>query len=162
MPRRTSMKKDKAVSPVIATIILVAVAIVMSIAVAYWALGLGGIFTRYEKIEIMALYPHVVATDHWNLTAKLKNTGSAPATINMILVNGKPYDVYKTGEKPVVKIKVGNEEFDPNKGVTLSPGTEGVFYVWINKTSPFTPGMTVEITFHTAAGSDYPKTIVLP
>jgi len=56
MPRRPVRRKDRAVSPVIATIILVAIAIVMAIAVAYWALGLGGTFTRYEKIEIMSMY----------------------------------------------------------------------------------------------------------
>jgi flagellin-like protein len=54
MPRRLVRGKDRAVSPVIATIIIVAVAIVMSIAVAYWVLGLAGTFTRYEKIEIMS------------------------------------------------------------------------------------------------------------
>ncbi|MEM2812119.1 MAG: archaellin/type IV pilin N-terminal domain-containing protein, partial [Candidatus Bathyarchaeia archaeon] len=47
---------QKAVSPVIATIIIVAVAIVMSIAVAYWMLGLATTFTRYEKLEFISAY----------------------------------------------------------------------------------------------------------
>ncbi|MBS7638222.1 DUF4352 domain-containing protein, partial [Candidatus Bathyarchaeota archaeon] len=46
----------RGVSPVIATIIIVAIAIVMSLAVAYWMLGLGGAFTRYEKLEFVSAY----------------------------------------------------------------------------------------------------------
>ena len=46
----------KAVSPVIATIIIVAIAITMSIAVAYWLLGLGGSFTKFEKVEFTTAY----------------------------------------------------------------------------------------------------------
>jgi hypothetical protein len=44
------------ISPVVATVILVAVAIVIAIAVAFWASGLVGVFTRFEKIEIQAAY----------------------------------------------------------------------------------------------------------
>ena len=51
--RRTFRGNVKAVSPVIATIIIVAIAITMSIAVAYWLLGLGSSFTKYEKVEFI-------------------------------------------------------------------------------------------------------------
>ena len=37
------------ISPVVATVILVAIAIVIAIAVAFWATGLVGIFTRFEN-----------------------------------------------------------------------------------------------------------------
>ena len=54
--RRTFRGNLKAVSPVIATIIIVAIAITMSIAVAYWLLGLGSSFTKYEKVEFTTAY----------------------------------------------------------------------------------------------------------
>ena len=54
--RRTLRGNLKAVSPVIATIIIVAIAITMSIAVAYWLLGLGSSFTKYEKVEFTTAY----------------------------------------------------------------------------------------------------------
>jgi flagellin-like protein len=151
MPRRSVRRKDRAVSPVIATIIIVAVAIVMSIAVAYWVLGLAGTFTRYEKIEILSMYA-TKTNGGWSITAKLRNTGSAPATINMILINGKPTDAY--GE---------NVSVSPNlntAGVTLDPGELEEFTISIS--GGFASGMSVEVTFHTAAGSDYPKVVVLP
>ena len=152
---RKPMRGDRrAVSPVIATIILVAVAIVMSIAVAYWALGLGSTFTRYEKIEIMSMYAEK-NDDKWTITANLRNTGSAPATINMILINGKPTDAYGSS------ISV---DPDLSTGVTLNPGGSQSFTITIRSDArfSFSSGMSVEVTFHTAAGSDYPKVVVLP
>jgi flagellin-like protein len=159
MPRRLVRGKDRAVSPVIATIILVAVAIVMSIAVAYWALGLGGTFTRYEKIEIMSMYAEKKA-NQWIITANLRNTGSASATINLVLINGRPapgsYTSVKKDNNPI------------NMPVTLEPGEEYTVTITLNEGLDsnlgltFTSGMSVEVTFHTAAGSDYPKVVVLP
>jgi len=155
MPRRPVIRDEKAISPVIATVIIVAVAIVMSIAVAYWVLGLTGTFTRYEKLEIVAMYA-TSTTNRWDVTAKVRNTGSATATINMILINGRPIDAFQQGAVNV----------DQNLPITLNPGDEKEFVISITKDSPgdikFVPGMSVEITFHTAAGSDYPKVVVLP
>ena len=168
MPRRPVRRKDRAVSPVIATIILVAIAIVMAIAVAYWALGLGGTFTRYEKIEIMAMYANkttiVINSDRvtgWNITAYLRNTGSAAATINMILINGKPLDVINATSQHYVKSNF--TRLQPPE-VTLDPGDRKVLWIFIpiKPNSTFVPGMVVEVTFHSAAGSDYPKVVVLP
>jgi flagellin-like protein len=163
MPRRPVRRKDRAVSPVIATIILVAVAIVMAIAVAYWALGLGGTFTRYEKIEIMSMYA-TKSGNQWIITANLRNTGSASATINLVLINGRP----APGTYTLVSNVVGGTATNNNIPVTLDPGGSCTVTITLNAGLDenlgftFTPGMSVEVTFHTAAGSDYPKVVVLP
>ena len=39
----------KAISPVIATVIIVSVAIAIAVAVAFWMTGLAGAFTKFEK-----------------------------------------------------------------------------------------------------------------
>jgi len=190
MPRRSVIRDEKAVSPVIATIIIVAVAIVMSIAVAYWVLGLAGTFTRYEKLEIVSAYAEGSSLKYrnatlsnqgvvynnvtgWNVTAKLRNTGSATATVNLILINGKPADIFNgtttdiNSRKTVYAWVLINGKL-PNEvlPVTIEPGKEYTFKITIPRAdfdgTAFTPGMTVEITFHTAAGSDYPKVVVLP
>jgi hypothetical protein len=44
------------ISPVATTVILVAVAVVATVAVAFWESGLSVIFTRFEKIELEAVY----------------------------------------------------------------------------------------------------------
>ena len=48
---RHIMKSRKGISPVIATVILVAVAITVSVSVAYWMGGISSLYTRLEKIE---------------------------------------------------------------------------------------------------------------
>ena len=45
-------RSRRAVSPVIATVILVAIAITVSVAVAYWMGGIAGTFTTFEQVEL--------------------------------------------------------------------------------------------------------------
>lgn len=149
-------RNHKAVSPVISTIIIVSVAIVMSIAVAYWMLGLSGTFTRYEKIEFQAAYAISNPSDGgWNVTLTIKNTGSSPATLTNLLINGVPYNstkgvyVYWPTSRSVVPGKTETIR------VRISPNAD---LLTCNATS----GITIELMLQTAAGYQYPKTIVLP
>jgi len=146
--RRSSL----GISPVVATVILVAIAIVIAIAVAFWASGLVGVFTRFEKIEIAAAY----ATSADKVTLLAKNTGSATATIDDIYVNGIPCsgtcDLYV-------------DETKDNLPFSLTPGQS----VNITLTKPpnaignsFTPGVTYEIAVHTASGKTYPAAVQIP
>jgi len=56
MMSRSRQPSSSGISPVVATVILVAIAIVIAIAVAFWATGLVGIFTRFEKIEMFSFF----------------------------------------------------------------------------------------------------------
>jgi hypothetical protein len=148
----------KAVSPVIATIIIVAIAIVMSIAVAYWLLGLGSSFTKYEKIEFTAAYVTGDATNGFAVHLDYKNTGSAAATIDpaYILYNGKPASAYPAPDTPAPAFSITTlEPGDSTSGVINLPGTIASATTWNS-------GMTVEIMLHSSAGSDYPKVVALP
>jgi archaeal type IV pilus assembly protein PilA len=137
----------KAVSPVIATIIIVAIAITMSIAVAYWLLGLGSSFTKYEKVEFTTAYADTGNT----VVLNMRNTGSAAATIDAqyILYNGKPASAY-TGLTTTID----------GTPLTMAPGESGTMTVTLP--ASFTSGMTVEIMLHTTGGKDYPKVVTLP
>ncbi len=146
----------KAVSPVIATIIIVAIAIVMAIAVAYWMLGLGSSFTKYEKIEFTSAYASKVS-GNFIVYMDMKNTGSAAATIDnsTIFYNGKPSSAVEyTGYAPIanfgqIALNPGNST---SQQITLMGGSG----------SPWQSGMTVEIMIQTTAGKQYPKVISLP
>jgi flagellin-like protein len=144
----------KGVSPVIATIIIVAIAIVMSIAVAYWMLGLGAAFTKYEKLEFTTAYAikTTTGTPFFTVYMIVKNTGSATATIDTpsILFNGKPASGYAT--TPTVWFNQ----------TTLNPGEVARGNINMTESSEWIGGMTVEIMMHTVAGKDYPKVIMLP
>jgi len=145
----------KAVSPVIATIIIVAIAIVMSIAVAYWVLGLGATFTKYEKVEFVSAYATGTQATGYTITMSLKNTGTATATFDTTTVfyNGKPASAYLVTDQPVAS-------FTP---LTLNPGqATTAASITMNSGTDWTSGMTVEVTIQTTSGDQYPKAIVLP
>ena len=142
---RKSFKEDaKAVSPVISTIIIVSVAIVMSIAVAYWMLGLGSSFTRFEKLEIRSAYTDGDFTVHLDV----KNTGSAALTIDQVFLNGRPADSYNN-------VTVSWDS------VNLEPGQDTTGTISLSE-EEWSSGMSIEVTIKTAAGREYPKTVVLP
>lgn len=162
--RKTFRGNLKAVSPVISTIIIVAIAITMSIAVAYWLLGLGGSFTKFEKVEYTSAYVtgsgNQTGTDPYIVHMGLKNTGSATATVDsdVTLYNGQPAIAYTPAVSDWIAVNTGYS-------LTMVPGN--TTFVTITLSQPtlgsiWVSGMTVEIMLHTTGGKDYPKALVLP
>ena len=86
-------RNRRGLSTVIATIIIVAIAIVMAIAVAYWAMGVGNSFTRFEKLQITNAY----ASSDTAATITVKNTGTATATLDptSFSLHQRPTDCYR-------------------------------------------------------------------
>jgi len=135
-------RKNSGISPVVATVILVAVAIVIAIAVAFWASGLVGVFTRFEKIEIVAAYWNSSGPGGPNVTVIARNTGSTDAAVDMIFVNGRPCGA--VGGLPT-SIRIGDD---------------AKFYV--PDTCVTTGGVTNEIALHTTSGKTYPVAVLVP
>jgi FlaG/FlaF family flagellin (archaellin) len=113
----------KAVSPVIATIIIVAIAITMSIAVAYWLLGLGSSFTKYEKIEFTTAYAVPTNGGGYTVTLNLKNTGTAASTIDstLTLYNGYPDTYYVSSGFSSWSIAVNGGSASAGTKIALQP-----------------------------------------
>ena len=145
-------RKNSGISPVVATVILVAVAIVIAIAVAFWASGLVGVFTRFEKIEIVSAYPvdtnNDGALDAVRVTAR--NTGSSDAAVDMIFVNGRPCNNWDA--------TIGNTI--ATKPVILAIGQSANFTV--NAACIIRGGVTNEIALHTTSGKTYPVAVLVP
>jgi len=125
------------ISPVVATVILVAVAIVIAIAVAFWASGLVGVFTRFEKIEIVSAY-----WDGTQVVVIAKNSGSSPTVVDMIMVNGLPCS---TGISTAMSI-----------------GATETFNVGAGANCITTGGITNEVALHTTSGKTYPVAVLVP
>jgi len=164
-------RNRKAVSPVIATIIIVAVAIVMSIAVAYWMLGLAGTFTRFEKLEFTSAYATYNSSGgYFNITFSLKNTGSATATVEQIFINGIPLDdvsAFHDGGNNFTLGDASNYSSLRSNGVSITPGQEKKGFIILYSgedldSGTVTSGITIELKITTAAGNEYPKSIALP
>ena len=145
---------NKGISPVIATVILVAVAIAIAIAVAFWMTGIIGLFTRFEKLEITYIYAKAEDST-WTITLKVKNTGTADATIDNIFINGRPATEW-TGASPSIT------PTEVTSGYTLSAGGEVEITITLNKSGEFVPGQSIEVKVHTASGQEYPKLTNLP
>jgi hypothetical protein len=54
--KRKLRNNKKGMSIVISTVIIVAISITMAIAVAFWAMGIGNSFTKFEKLEFVSAY----------------------------------------------------------------------------------------------------------
>ena len=79
-------RSKKALSPVVASIILIAVTVAVSIAVAAWMGALTFTFTSTEQVSITNITFETGTSGDINVTAS--NTGTTPVTINEAWVNG--------------------------------------------------------------------------
>ena len=179
--------RTKAISPVIATVIIVSVAIAIAVAVAFWMTGITGLFTRYEKLDVINAYALYNSSEEvWAIVLTIKNTGTTDATLDQLFVNGKPFNTYTysyaypaanlTTFKGVSNaIPVTSNTTTPTytgdywapgsttKGTySLASGDEVTFVVPLSKQDDFASGQIVEIKIHTAAGNEYPKSVQLP
>lgn len=159
---KLGIRDRRGVSPVIATIIIVAIAIVMALAVAYWMLGLGGAFTKFEKIEFTSAYAvYDESEKNFTISVTLKNTGSADAVIDKVFVNGRPINDWVINSEQIAW-QDSLETKSINAGQELTGGKIILALSEKEPKNPFTHGVTVEIMIQTAAGRQYPKSVVLP
>jgi flagellin-like protein len=84
MKRKMSTRKRKALSPVVASIILIAVTVAVSIAVAAWMGALTFSFTNTEQVSITSMNFDITNN---RIMIIANNTGTSPVTINTIVVN---------------------------------------------------------------------------
>ncbi len=136
----------KAISPVIATVIIVAVAISISIAVALWITGLTSTFTGVEKLEIVNAHAtYDSQNNQWNVDITVKNTGTKPATIEHVYANNNEITSFTLGH--------GDNVLDIGETDTITFSLSGQGY---------DHGVTVSIIIVTGSGGRYPVTITLP
>ncbi|MGD9131893.1 MAG: DUF4352 domain-containing protein [Candidatus Bathyarchaeota archaeon] len=82
---RKLLKSKKALSPVVAAIILIAVTVAVSIAVAAWMGSLTIGFMETSELTITQMTFDETAN---NITLAITNSGTSDVTISMIKVNG--------------------------------------------------------------------------
>jgi len=130
------LKSKKALSPVVASIILIAVTVAVSIAVAAW---MGALTFSFMSGTEQAQITHVTwVTDH--IYVKVKNKGTASITLTHAYVNNVEKSANITSTTGV-----------------LAPGAEEVYditFIW-------TPGQTYEVTMETAQNNKF-STVATP
>jgi flagellin-like protein len=159
----TFMKKRKAISPVIATVILVAVAITVAVGVSYWMGGISSQYTQFEKVEIQTGYATSI-TEGWNVTMEIKNSGSAEASITHLFINDIPITTTSLPNPMLVTTLASNIASIS----TLEAGEATTVQVYIGNAltqaglQHLSSGTTVNLKLHSAGGMDYIKLIRLP
>ena len=180
MKATNNLSKRKAISPVIATVILVAVAITVAVAVSYWMGSLAGQYTSFEKVEIQSGYATITSGKGWTIHLTLKNTGSATATLCEVFINdapvtGLPVDSTPKTTEPHEMTSIENCVSGSNYPATgtnlletgdlkdvIESGASSTLEVYIGKDyGSLTSGTTVNIKIHSAGGMDYIKLIRL-
>ncbi|MCR6668957.1 MAG: DUF4352 domain-containing protein [archaeon YNP-WB-040] len=167
---------SKGISPVIATVIIVAVTITVAIAISFWMGGIAGLYTRFEKLEIV--YSTVAWDDtgkYWTVTLKVKNTGSADTKVDDILLNGvtirdvgngTKYADWKYAADSAPTVTPGSSKC-ASVSIPLNSGSEVYIVVAIPDgakmgSSTATSGLSLELKLHTSGGKEYPKILTLP
>ena len=147
-------------SPVIATVVLVAVAITVAVAVAYWMSGIAGQYTKFEKVEIQS----AVCTNNgtfWTIEMKLKNTGTAGSTLISAFINEVEVDDYDaTG--PVAGAWATN--INQTVSTVITSGDTVTVYFWMDSAkvgTTLTSGTTVNLKIHSSGGMDYIRLVEL-
>jgi len=164
----SKLKNRKAISPVIATVILVAVAITISVAVAYWMGGISGQYTKFEKVEIQAascIKSPTAYPNFWVITLTLKNSGSATSTLNGVYVDDIVAVYYTPPTVPAPPALTSSIYADVDLTITKSilSGASGTVTVYVGTSwgAPVTSGTTIDIKIHSAGGMDYIKLVQL-
>jgi len=124
------MKLNKAISPILATVILIAVTLVIAIGVIGWIMGIWGTFGSTETIQI---YPDSKLKTDGAITLHVKNTGTAAAVIYKVEIVG-----------------VGTGTIDD---MTLTPGADTTIGTSVAGT--LTPGAQYQVKIYTRAGNVY-------
>ena len=175
----SKFKDRKAISPVIATVILVAVAITIAVAVAYWMGGIAGQYTKFEKVEIQSAVCRWDDTHkEWEIAFKLKNSGTATATLTSIFINDIEVDTYTVPNPQTAAIGEHLAGTDMTQSCVLESGSSKTINIYIDgpgdsgetSTGPVaktdywqsvTSGTTINIKIHSAGGMDYIKLLEL-
>ena len=156
------MQSRKAVSPVIATVILVAVAITVSVAVAYWMGGIASQYTKFEKVEIQTGYSTKVTGPPagWDVQLELKNTGSAPSTLIRCFVNDV---LIPQAYCSANNITAGQISTSLNwLGTSLTSGNSTTIHIYISDSyGTLSAGTTINVKLHSSGGIDYVKLVDL-
>jgi flagellin-like protein len=125
------LKNAKALSPVVASIILIAVTVAVSIAVAAW---MGALSFNFMGTEQLTFTNSVMTSTYANIT--VRNTGSSDLSIQEVRVDGVTADITITPiPYPLVK--------GDSVPITVTPS------------SNFSPGVQYEFTVITAKGNTF-------
>ena len=136
-------RRLRGISPVIATVIILAVTIAIAIAVVGWVMGL---FRASSKgsVQLKVMPDSYINTEDNTTLIHVKNTGSVTAQITKIAVGRLSCNI--------TKATVNGNTYS-NWPVPVGPGEDAQIYL---SCTGATPGVTYSVYVYTADGSVFP------
>ena len=144
-------KTNRGVSPVIATVILVAMAITIAVAASYWMGGISSQYAKYESVDIISGYC-IQTGGNWTISFILKNSGTSTASLLSVFINEVEVDAYNT------TAVAGQWTTDMVNPLTIASGESVSVNVYVSSSKAgisLSSGTSVNIMFHSSAGMDY-------
>jgi hypothetical protein len=142
---------------VIATVILVAVAITVAVAVSYWMGGITSQYTTFEKVEIQSGVCIWNSTGFWKITLKLKNSGTATSTLNSVFINDIEATTYGLDTWAIDVVTT-----NMTTSTSITSGANALINIYVDLGyASLSAGTTVNIKVHSAGGMDYIKLLEL-
>ncbi|MFA5364569.1 MAG: archaellin/type IV pilin N-terminal domain-containing protein [Candidatus Bathyarchaeia archaeon] len=140
---RKLLKNKKALSPVVAAIILIAVTVAVSIAVAAWMGQLTFNFMETETAQITAATIHITADDVDTIELTIMNTGTTDIAFSSATI---------TGGGTTVSIGTTSISY-VSPATSLVGGTTGVITLTTADDIDFVTGTPYSITILTSKGN---------
>jgi len=141
----------KAISPLIATVILIAVTIAIAAVVIAWVYGLIGPTTATpEKLQIYPDARLINASGQVTFNVTVKNAGGVAISLSKVYIREAPSCLASNIQTPFI---VNNTNIS-----SLSPGSVGVLNVSFSDCS-VSPGATYTVVIVTQSGQAYYVTV---
>lgn len=150
-----SRGRRRGVSPVIATTLLISIAVTVAVAVAFWQGNAVGHHTQFDHLVRQNTVCSVHA-GNWTIALKVKNTGMTDAHLTSLFLNREEVDTYDAVDSGYTFA----DEWATNMTQTeiIRSGETLAMVVYLDPDRPdstLTAGTLIEITMHSAGGMDY-------
>jgi len=156
----------KGISIVKATIILISICLIITIAFVSWSSGIIGKFTVNEKIEIIDVWSkvgHLNDEEYFFISIDFKNVGNTIVKVCDVKINGKPYKEFS----PNTYVSVGSvrkgwylDQLNENTLIDVRPGERGSVSIAFPPYAAFV-GQKMHITIYTVNGGEYHVSLIL-
>ena len=146
-----------------ATVILVAIGMVIAIGASIYLMGTADQYAAYETVELPAAYctkNPSVNNSRWGISISIKNGGPKPTLIDYVMVNDvlvDEYDIIFNGSLADTT-SIGTSL--TKNGLYLESGESSTVYVWIGS-DLLSSGTSVSIHLHSISGINYIKLVKL-
>ena len=143
--------KNRGISKILVTVILVSICLVITIAIIYWIFGITERYMIIKKLEILDVWSEKKSNDFY-IFINLKNIGNTIIRICNIDINGKPFKIFAYG----TIVSLSNEE----TFLSIEPGESRVIKIVI-PFSTVSAGQKIDTTIHTVDGGEYHVSLIL-